>query len=219
MSKAQIQILSEDSANIKSDIEEDLAKLRVQLDAATESREDARTEANAQKVKIVEFENNVEELTEQLASSEKAMGKLQARHDELTKEHGELEVVEKDLREKLSEVQADVSEKVDVGHSSVKKMVDIQKTNEDISQQLIEKSKESTELLKKVAELEHDLSEIRDTKESQESELQAQKLAYDGVLESMQKMQSTDEDSKEQIELLKQQLKALQMANAQILQH
>lgn len=76
----------------------------------------------------------MEDLTEQLASSEKAMVKLQARHDELSKEHDELKVTEKDLREKLSEVQADVSEKVDAGHSSVKKMVDIQKTNEEVSQ-------------------------------------------------------------------------------------
>ena len=158
------------------------------METAAESREAARVEAEGQKAQLEDANKNIEELTDKLASSDKALSKLQAKYDELVKEHEEVQTTEKGLREKLAEVQADVSEKVDAGHSSVKKMVDIQKTNEDISQQLIEKSREATEFLKKATDLERELVEVSAAKESQEAELQAQKLAYEGVLDSMQKL-------------------------------
>lgn len=78
----------------------------------------------------------------------------------------------------------------------------------------MKKSEEHAELVKTLSQIKRELDEVREHSDNINSQYDAQKIAYEAVLDELSKSKQEHEDDKQLVQMLNDQLKALQLKSA-----
>ena len=78
----------------------------------------------------------------------------------------------------------------------------------------MKKSEEDAELVKTLSQIKRELDEVREHSDNINSQYDAQKIAYEAVLDELSKSKQEHEDDKQLVQMLNDQLKALQLKSA-----